>query len=557
MDTEPAIKRSRYNLRSQQNDPNTLNVRYWTRSRARPLGGIEQLHQPKGANTGEIRKRKVRGKDVCELLDINAFCILNMFDGLNLIELATVADTCSHLRKLARYHFQSKYSHPNYEIVDFDQIKGPSVRITIPEAAKIFRNFGEYMRGLKVNTIVFTKAEGISHKILFLIKEYCTAMLQELHLKNFYVRAADTRDFYSLFKSLHQLSLCNTLTEEPNKWSMKMSLCQSLAFEEMEFLVVDDFLSRRFPALERLSFRLTYDLIQPKILEFIRRHPKLRHITIVDEEMATIDVLHAIGEMGLQLETFEFNGIRRMSPEVFHQAVKPFAAMKTLKSFTMNCFYNSVEGLLEDFVVNGVPLEHLHLKHAELNGNAILNLFKMNTIKSLTFQTMDSPHVDRLLWVASKMPSLRELQIKCYESISYESLCSLLIGNQRLSMLKIDALEMNINLEAFNGLVKILKRRPQPIKLNIEFFEPVMKLNIPQKTVEANEQWITIKECDPMYAGRLFDDYDTADEFEEDFEDDSFDDDDDDFDLSFDGEIGFDHLDILGNFNLDDYYESN
>lgn len=554
MTMEPATKQSRYNLRSQKNDPNTLNFHYWTRSRARPLSGIEQLHQPKEENTVQNRKRKPRGKQVYELLDINAFCILKIFDELNLIELAIVADLNSHMQKLAYYHFQSKYSLPKYEIVDFDKIKGQSARITIRETAMIFRNFGKYMRGLKINTCVFTDQLGISNKLLYLIKKYCTPMLQDLDLQNFYVKPMDTRDFYSLFKNLQYLSLCNVETEESNKCTIKMPLCKSLQFDEMDLLVIDEFLKGHYPALEKISFRITYadTYEQPSssILNFIHKHPNLRHISIIDEEMAKIDVLNVIGEMGLQLESLEFNGLQRMSTAAFLEAVKPFGAMKTLKSFAMNCFYNSVEGLLEDFVVNGVPIENLHLKHAELNGNAILHLLKLKTIKTLAFQTMDSPNADRLFWIASKMSSLHEFRIKCHTSIECESLCSLLIGNQQLSTLKIDALEMNINIEAFNGLVKILKRRPQLIKLNIEFFNPLMKLNVPQKTIGANKQWITIKLYDSMSTEMLFDDYDTEDEFDNDFDDDLFDDDDD-FDLSMEGEIVFDQLDLLRDF-LDD-----
>lgn len=481
-DYQPPSKKTGYNLRSRPNREHG----YFLRSKAR----VGQIVTNNEANEHTI-KRKVIRKVQFNLIQLNADCLLKIFEYLNVIELAKIADTNISLRQLAKYQFYLKYGSLNFDNLKMNR------SITLQEVTKIFRNFGNSISSLELSIHSFVI--GSDQQILSLIGKYCKpSTLKKLVLTEIRIPNREMKKLGPLFGELEHLSLikcdCDIQFNPIDGYTRLKTLELNLHF-------TDHFMNRiNFPQLEYFYLYQcdwVSSLQRSNFLGFVLNHPNLKTLSIRNG-YTKMHILEAIGKNMKKLEHFTYDcHIQDMlsSKQNFEAALQPLGSMKSLKTLALHCHCSPIENLFESFIANNIEIESLHLKDIRLSEDTVQNLKKLKTIKILKFQKIRSQNVDTFISIAKDLPYLNEFHLELDDStIPIIALKTLLSRANELTILKIDSFNPNNNIDAqlYLDMVDIVKKRSNSKRLEIVLYVLTSPVNVPQNILDENREWINI-----------------------------------------------------------------
>lgn len=417
---------------------------------------------------------------------INTDCIFKIFDHLNVIELSMIADTNKRLRALAQDQFKRKFGDVDLCVISNGRKWN---------ASRIFRNFGQLISDLSISG-------ECRHKSVFgLIGKYCRLeTLTHLHLQRMIIDEFIMKTLHPFFCNIEFLKVtnCNAekLVEFPETFKRLKSLELTLT-ASFDHSLIEKVIRSKFPQLEELKISICgyRPTRQDYICCFIRRHPKLKVLSF-EKCSLTSETIEVIAKTMTQLEHFELKGNNQTNqhdPRI-HQAMLPFGSIKTLKKLILDCtnYWSAFENLFEAFVANNIGIEHVHLINLNLTPKVLLQLKGLKTIRTLIFKLTHRIYVKRFIEVAEYLPLLNEFHLICVDPVSGELLNSLLRKSSELTVLQIETPTFTMNDREYSNMLKIIKKRPCEIGLEIKICSASVQIDVPNDTIKANKKWIRI-----------------------------------------------------------------
>lgn len=435
----PPTKRPRYNLRgisaeTSRRQPN----RYMLRSIAReiPVEHVE-LVEP---------KRKKHKK----LLTLNSDCLLKIFEHMKLNDVCNVAQTCTSLYNLAKYHFRLRYKH-----LDFAQLIDEGALLT-DDVKTLLRIFGDQIRSLNISRDLFTDAENaVSSKLLLLVNQYCRHIVKDLTLDGFDIDPNVIGSISSLFDGLESLSFTDCYMYDVN-WcpsnNLKVLKLNAIGASWLEWWSTD--LSK----LEELYLN-DLDIFEDSLNNLLNSTRVLKRCSIVKCYDISTEIFRCLPAMK-DLEDFEFQmNLRTHNEERFRRNLMHLSSIKKLKSLKLNCNRMSVLPLLQQFVQDGIGIEYLELADGIFDGDTAICIGQLKAVKVLRLNNMINFVESHISPMTKKLHLLEEFHLKTDSKISQFRIKEILRESSSLTSLKVDVLNFTLHVDTYKFILSIVKSR--------------------------------------------------------------------------------------------------
>lgn len=527
----PPVKRMRYNLRSsarlksnvttgETNDKHGANGTVASnRPAIVPRHSTYRLRSCGKINSSETvelpRKRKKPS-----LLTLNPDCLLKLFDYLDLVDLCSMAETCTSLFNYAKYHFRLK--HKNF---DFASMYNGDL-LDVGNATQLLRIFGDQIRTLKVsrdffkdNAVHYPNTDTVSNQLLRSVADYCQQIVKVLALDGINFAPGMLVDHLSaLCNSLEMLSL-DQCTMYDVAWCNMQNL-KVLKLTEVEGFEAY-FWRVKFNKLEVVELeRLDIDV--ENLTNFIHSVPNIKRLSIVKCGYITTAIFGAI-KLLKNLEELEFQLNRpNRSEEVHQRDLMHLTELKKLKVLKLHCNKKSVRQLIDGICEKKISLEQLELAHGLVDIATVEAITKLKTVKVLKLNNMIE-FADYLMSpIAKKMNQLEEFHIKTEANITQFRIKEIVRSANRLTCLKIDANDFSLKTDTYNAILSVVKNRKDDIRLAVTLYSDGNQPTIPADVLNGpNEKWLKVNTFD-RNSNRLFqlytwtsDETDSEDEFDD------------------------------------------
>lgn len=540
----PPAKRTRYNLRSSlpsdsngaPSEPNEPSITGRTNGKiaSNRLAIVPQqkqqqhhCHAYKLRSHGKIAHKEIqciepkRNRKKPSLLQLNPDCLLEMFNHMKLIDLCHLAETCTTLNNLAKYHFRLKHKHFDFASV----IDGEFV--SVDEASTLLRVFGDQIHSLNVSRDLFehdVDDDYVSEALMDSIAENCRKNVKVLALTSINCVAGMITDpLPALFNAIEMLTLNDCYMGRP--W------CSMKNLKVLKLIEVTGCVPRfryvNYNQLEEVAFNRVQHLYTNELAEFIPTVPTVKRLSIVKCWFTTIKIFEVIKDME-HLEELEFQLNHPIASEEIHgQYLMHLTLLKKLKVLKLGCNGKSVQQLIDGFCAKKIAIEHLELADGVLDMATVRAIAELKTIKVLKFNNM-TEFADHL-WVpiTNGLHQLEEFHIKTTANISQFRIKQLARAANRLTCLKIDAKDFDLSADTYDAILSAVQNRNDKTHLAITIYDDG---HLPNPVHGLTEKWLKVNKLD-RNANHLFALYPwTPDDFEFEF-DEEFDTDD-----EFDGE---------------------
>lgn len=553
----PPAKRMRYNLRSlSQSESNAIAVEAneqiarkrttcnATTAATRPKHSAYLLRSRGNINDSEfqcIEPKRKRKKP--SLLMLNPDCLLELFGYMELRDLCAMAETCTTLNTYAKLYF--RLNHKNFDFASM--ISGGLVGVA--EASTLLRIFGNEIHTLNISRDLFKfddddydEDEDISDALLNVIADSRLQNVKSLTLNTIDFESGLMADRLStLFNSIEMLTLDNCeMGYEPwcNMNTLKVLKLNDVTgcgpyFRHVHYdqLEVAEF--------NRVSHVNTYDLEA-----FIGLVPTLRRLSIVKCWCTTIKIFDSVKDME-NLEELEFQSNHPIvSEQLHHRYLMHLTSLKKLKVLKLGCNGKSVQQLIDGIREKKIAIEHLELADGRLDLATVQAIAELKTIKVLKFNDMIDFSDNLLGPIANGLDQLEEFHIKTTANISQFRIRQLVRATNRLTCLKIDAKDFELNADSYRAILIAVQCRTHKNHLAMTIYDDGNQPNQPDvvQVNGRNEKWLKVSKLDRR-VNHLFphypwtpEDYDIDDDF---FTDEEFGlgDDSDDEDIDDEGRV--------------------
>lgn len=226
------------------------------------------------------------------LLDINKDCLKEIFSSLDLMDLCSIAETCTLFKEIANEIFSKEYARACSSMFS---------KISTHDIERSLKIFGSLISHFAIHD----SSEDISDKedmpeftfIIDMVTTYCADTIKKLHLTELEIPEVLAVKCIPLFKKLMHLDLSKvTINGGGKELFASCELLVSLAV--FEFNHSADILENIFPILERFSYIREDDYDDEYLLAvFISRHKKLKALTITRYKPAfKTSILQVIGD---------------------------------------------------------------------------------------------------------------------------------------------------------------------------------------------------------------------------------------------------------------------
>lgn len=120
------------------------------------------------------------------ILDVNDFCLRQVFKHLHVMDLCAAADVCTRFRGNIIAHFELS-NHRNIEFDEFLDEVDETAEEKILKISKVLRNFGPFLTSIQLNGCFQTRAESrYQRRVCELLSSYCSGgALTDLQLYEF------------------------------------------------------------------------------------------------------------------------------------------------------------------------------------------------------------------------------------------------------------------------------------------------------------------------------------------------------------------------------------
>lgn len=234
------------------------------------------------------------------ILDLNDDCLREIIEYFDLCDYCAFGSTCSRLREVTQAHIASNPEIDKILLWNFsDKLSMVNVKHKV-NTMEFLRMFGPFIKSITMMGIKPSPIFRIGHnkksfiiqredqdRIFQLLVQYCTAMLKELELWNYFLTDETALVLQPLLRNLHRLRI-----EETGIGDLFLKMLPHWAPElrELEFDSIRRYgihenvqfvcLQQKFPHLEVISLNWVKGIANEDIEELLKWNPQLKHIEV-------------------------------------------------------------------------------------------------------------------------------------------------------------------------------------------------------------------------------------------------------------------------------------
>lgn len=503
----PPVKRMRYNLRS-SSGPVKIVAKSKSKSKPTPPRCQTRYLLRSSPKTNDVDlefveldtlKRKQKSKD---LTILNDHCLFEIFEYLKPNDLCKMAEVNQRLCDALKSYFRVKYNLST----SFDLTPLASFGHVNLQAAQTFlRIFGNEIYALKLSRYFFDhipyrfEQTNYLERLLPVVWKHCKSV-KELTLLGFYIPN-------SIVKSVFGFDRVETLILDHCRISCDWRIMKKLKNLSLSF--VDSGGQRKM--FQQLPDKLeTLHLLQVTInnkymMELLNANRNLKSLSVVKPEENSTKFFPALRNLE-DLEEFEFQKLNQSAS--FNNDLNHLLSLKKLKVLKFACKSQNMPmsalELLNGLATNGIALEHLELGVGHFDDEAAGAISKLTTIKVLKLNEMDGFTESHILSIAKKLELLEELVIKTHSNISQDGITEIVREAKRLACLKIEALNLKLDLTTYQKILALVQERDEQIQLDFTIYGNGNLLVPKERLKGSDKQWLAVKELN-RNANSIFD----------------------------------------------------
>lgn len=398
------------------------------------------------------------------MLDMNDDCLYEIFSPklMSIMDLCSVAETCSRLKQIANRNFTRAYKCCNFNELSLK---------TIHEVRRFLINFGSLITELTIKSDL----NGMSVRILDLVIRYCKNTLESLTLKQYEITeylTAKLRPMFSNLKKIH-LENCSLYGDGQKLFANCGSLIElkaiQLDHEDDDGIILENV----FPKLERFVLEQTYFNNDDSELNlFVSRHEGLKELSLkgIDNDRPTL--LTAIANNCKSIEELRIESAAsdaREYPSEYEKELQSILTLNNLKKLQIECARVNVTKFIQELPKLN-SLEFLELYHAHADEGLIPALAQLKNLNVLRLS-----HCKDLKYLKplGDMKQLNELSIRLHHSIDEITfdLVQMIKGLVNLKKLTFESNgTFDLDKRMYLRIVDVVRERPgfSPSSLEIE-----------------------------------------------------------------------------------------
>lgn len=357
--------------------------------------------------------------EIMELLNLDDNCLIEMFKFLNVLDLCSMARTCTRLKWFADRQFRQKFSTLNLDVIaggnsvvaadDLENVLkcfAPSVKSIILTGQNDYDNFGR----------------GYYSGLMELIVKYCAGTLIGFKFYGCCRLDPDTIELLDKFNKLQWLSIHRCRGDGSFLYYYSNGVhCQLPELKRLSIVDSVDVLQLRckFPKLEEYHLAGS-DLLfkQSELHTFITNHSELKVISIDSCDSLSSDVLSIIAANAQNLNHLEFNQAVDdfdFDESDFQVNLRSLYALKSLKTLKLHCKNQPVSVFMSQLTSNGIQIKQLCLLFVSFgneNLDMISALASLKDLEVLILRDVTGLQGHQLINMCEQLPKLKKCLIK-------------------------------------------------------------------------------------------------------------------------------------------------
>lgn len=388
-----------------------------------------------------------------KITDLNDDCVLEVFNHLDFSDLCAAADVSRRFRLNAQIHFTTpKFS--NVLVIHFyeghEQLfvipqpdcpvdktctiyNGP--KLTLISISKVLRNFGAFIKSINFLGMRWGKCESTQKndkekKIFQLISVYCSGTLMVLKL-NCCTLSGETENtlrpvlLHLRGLILHECKYSNFFAQmlslwTPNLRALHFTSCSYTSDEYFKTVMrVDDILRQTFVNLFSIKFILLPNVNNADIEEFVKRHPQLKKIGLLNCSNVDGSVFQSIATHAPDVEIMEIDRVSTID-DINLRHIGKFNCLHTLKLYTYSwpsvnpVDHSFMPSILQEIHASNIPLRQLQIrgcgtelfKRTDQLVDAILKIETLEDLCFIRFGTLKISHIHNICKQVKLLSSL-------------------------------------------------------------------------------------------------------------------------------------------------------
>lgn len=425
---------------------------------------------------------------------LNDDCLREIFKFLPLVALVNAADVCVRFRAHAKVAFASKFK--NTVLTYGSQSHMCCANVSKEIIGSMLRNFGRLMQSIEVDgsTINSTNCTFFLNRV----GHFCSSSVKKLILSYFKITGKLLKKLHPLFANLNELSL--TQCEFNVHMTGLLAQCQNMTVFSMERCNIPSkgqLLKQQFAQLQEVNLKDNDSPRDSTFVEFFTLNPTITKLSLGDnffEDPST--VVRAIGQHLRNLVELNLDSFELWVDSDYTKDVDYLGRLKCLKRLVVLLTHLPCTPLLRTLANGNVPIEHLSISDSKVDKSAIDQLVRLKHIKVLKLLDTDNFTDVHLINVAQELPLLQELCVGVdHEDFTTIGVKKMLKFANNLTLLKLKSNHtLTIDVDDFKSMVKTLQNRTNKQKLRIEMETNGDKLNVPEKVLQENSDWLCIDE---------------------------------------------------------------
>lgn len=384
------------------------------------------------------------------LQDINDDCLQEIFlmDSITLMDLCSIAETCTHFREIADGVFLKKFAFYVWE---------SSLGTSANDVKRILIHFGSLISKFGILQSPEDEDMTTATCITNLVTRYCINTLESLHIDGYEIPEVTTVKLKPLFKHLERCTMSNVTINGNGK--ELFANCESMNYLNIQFLNNPaDILLNVFPKLEMFTYK-SYGCDDEYLLAiFISRNKSLKGLAIYRGDLLKTSILEVIGD--------SCKGLTVLSIEITlanEKAFKSLQALDQLKQLAIYADYKNITNLIQQ-IQPLKSLEFLDLSNVIGDSEFIAALLQLKNLRQLYLvDIIELNNFDAL----GSLVDLTTLSIRYEDEIGNVD-CNIVDMIKRL--IHLDTLEIYtdafiLDKKTFSKIVKIVKGRSKMLEL--------------------------------------------------------------------------------------------
>lgn len=306
-------------------------------------------------------------------------------------------------------------------------------------------------------------------QMLNMIADYCGETLTKLgiqnHISNFNTRAP--------LKILKELTLNNS---PPLNFELYLQLT---SLKLVRYAIVGNWLIRRFPRLEKVTFMKMIDLSDDMVNDLFELNPQLQAFEITRCDQVTTSIFKQIGTRLPNLTEISLN-----APNLqIDDNVMDLSGLRNLKRLTILCKCESAGLLIDRLADNNIPIEYLTLD--DVPHDISHNLAKLKRLKQLKVSGASD---GMMINIAKRLTFLETIHVNS-QAVTINGIQKALEFAQNLVNASIHVKNysepIEIDLSMYNSLLALAKGR---VKVQIKIH--IGTIHVPKDVQNENRKWL-------------------------------------------------------------------